>query len=171
VTGLADDLAVERSSEAVTDMIDSSLASFFEDGLGLHIGTRNDRLAPTGARALAIRVEPDGAHVLLYLAAAAALRILPDLRHNGAAAVTCARPTDDRACQIKGTFVDVRPATTEDRAVMDAKWMLFLDNLERIGVSRQGVRDWVTWPALVIRLRVTAVFDQTPGKTAGAQLS
>jgi hypothetical protein len=54
---------------------------------------------------------------------------------------------------------------------MDAKWVLFQDHLEQIGVSRLGMKDWVTWPAVVIRLRVTAVFDQTPGKTAGAQLS
>jgi hypothetical protein len=152
-------------------MIDSSLASFLEDGLGLHIGTRNDMLEPTGARVVALQADPDGVHVMLFMAGVAALRVLPDLRSNGQAAVTCARPTDERACQIKGTFVDVRPATTTDRALMDAKWVLFLDNLEHIGISRQSMKDWVTWPAVVIRLRVTAVFDQTPGKSAGAQVS
>lgn len=152
-------------------MIDSSLLSFLEDGLGIHIGTRNDRLEPTGARVVAIQTDPDGLHVSLFMAGVAALRVLPDLRNNGQAAVTCARPTDERACQIKGTFVDVRPATTDERALMDAKWVLFLDNLEHIGISRMGQHGWVTWPALVIRLRVTAVFDQTPGKTAGAQVS
>jgi hypothetical protein len=152
-------------------MIAPELASFLEDGLGIHIGTRNELLEPSGARVVTIQPEPDGLHVSVFMAGAAALRVLPDLRSNGQAAVTCARPTDERACQIKGTFVDVRPATTADRAVMDAKWVLFQDNLERIGVSRQGMKDWVTWPAVVIRLRVTAVFDQTPGRTAGAQLS
>ena len=152
-------------------MISSELAGFLEDGLGIHIGTRNELLEPNGARVIAIQAESDGQHVSIFMAGAAALRVLPDLRSNGLAAVTCARPIDERACQIKGTFVDVRPATSADRAVMDAKWMLFLDNLERIGISRQGTKDWVTWPAVVIRLRVTAVFDQTPGKTAGAQVS
>ena len=152
-------------------MIASELASFLEDGLGLHIGTRNDLLEPSGARVVAIQADPDGLHVSIYMAGVAALRVLPDLRSNGQAAVTCARPTDERACQIKGTFVDVRPATTADRALMDAKWVLFADNLERIGISRQGLKDWVTWPAVVIRLRVTAVFDQTPGKMAGAPLT
>lgn len=152
-------------------MIDSGLATFLEDGLGVHIGTRNDRLEPTGARAIAIQAESDGGHVSVFIAGAAALRILPDLRSNGHAAVTCARPTDERACQIKGTMVEVRPATVADRALMDAKWALFADNLERIGVSRLGMKDWITWPALVIRLRVTAIFDQTPGKSAGAQVS
>ena len=152
-------------------MISSDLAGFLEDGVGVHIGTRNEILEPNGARAIAIQADPDRLHVSIFMAAGAALRVLPDLRGNGQAAVTCARPSDDRACQIKGTFVDVRPATTSDRAAMDAKWMLFQDNLERIGVSRQGMKDWVTWPAVVIRVRVTAVFDQTPGTAAGAQLS
>jgi hypothetical protein len=152
-------------------MIDRRLRTFLEDGVGVHLGTRNGRLEPTGARAVAIQADPDGDHVAIFVAGVAALRVLPDLRSNGQAAVTCARPTDERACQIKGTFVDVRSATTEDRAFMDAQWMLFLDNLEHIGISRRGMTDWVTWPAVVIRLRVTAVFDQTPGQSAGAPLS
>jgi hypothetical protein len=31
-----------------------------------------------------------------------------------------------------------------------------------------ATRAWVTWPAVAIRLRATAVFNQTPGPDAGA---
>ena len=35
--------------------------------------------------------------------------ILDDLQANGQAAIVFARPEDDRACQVKGTFVSARP--------------------------------------------------------------
>lgn len=152
-------------------MIDASLASFLREGLGIHIGTRNERLEPNGARAVAAEADADGRHLSIFMAEVAARRVLPDLRSNGQAAVTFARPIDDRACQIKGTFLDVRPATAEERPRIQAQWGRFLDNLEHIGISRAGITDWVTWPAVVVRIEATAVFDQTPGKSAGAPLS
>ena len=90
-------------------MIDSDLRTFLEGGLGIHIGTRTARLEPNGARAVAVKVEDDGLHLTIYVTEAASQRVLPDLKSNGAAAVVFARPVDDRACQIKGIFVDVRP--------------------------------------------------------------
>jgi hypothetical protein len=40
-----------------------------------------------------------------------------------------------------------------------------------LGLPRIATDGWVTWPCTAIRLRVQAVFDQTPGPGAGAQLS
>ena len=40
--------------------------------------------------------------------------VLADLEANGQAAVVFARPEDDRACQVKGTFVSARPATDDE---------------------------------------------------------
>ncbi|MCI0435569.1 MAG: hypothetical protein L0271_18280, partial [Gemmatimonadetes bacterium] len=64
-------------------MIDRELASFLQEGLGIHIGTRNARLDPNGARAAAVKVEADGEHVAVYVAEIAARRVLPDLEANG----------------------------------------------------------------------------------------
>lgn len=152
-------------------MIDPALARFLEEGLGIHIGTRNHRLQPNGARVAAVRVEDAGSHLLAYVPAIAAARVLPDLEANGLAAVMFARPVDDRACQLKGTFVSARDVTEEERAFVRAQWTAFLENLERIGIPRQATDGWVTWPSVAVRLKVTAVFNQTPGPDAGAQLS
>ncbi len=35
----------------------------------------------------------------------------------------------------------------------------------------ESTRVWRVWPAIAVRLRVTAVFDQTPGPQAGAALA
>lgn len=152
-------------------MIDASLAAFLQEGLGIHLGTRDEHLQPAGARALAVEVEADGRHLVVYLAEVACRRLLPNLQSNGQAAVLFARPTDDRSCQVKGVCVDLREASDADRPLIDAQWEGFLRNLERIGIPRETMRGWARWPALAVRIRATALFDQTPGPQAGAPLS
>jgi len=151
-------------------MIDTALAAFLQEGVGIHIGTRNGALQPNGTRAIAVRVEPDGEHLVVYVARAAASRILPDLESNGQVAVGFGRPIDDRACQVKGVFTGVRDAAEEERPQVLAQWDGFLASLEKIGIPRAATRTWVTWPAVAIRLRANALFDQTPGPHAGAPL-
>ena len=55
-------------------MLDPKLASFLQEGVGIHLGTRNDRLEPDGARALAVSVDADGSHLTVYIAELAARR-------------------------------------------------------------------------------------------------
>jgi hypothetical protein len=148
-------------------MIEPDLRTFLQGGLGIHIGTRTARLEPNGARALAVKVEDDRLHLIVYLAEVAARRVVPDLRANGAIAVGFARPVDERACQIKGIFVDARPASDDERTVIEQQWEGFRDNLERIGIPRLGSGGWIIWPAVAIRFRATTIFEQTPGPDAG----
>ena len=150
-------------------MLDEALRAFLEGGLAIHIGSRTTSLEPNGARAAAVRVE-DSVHFTVYVAEVAAARVLPDLRANGLAAVVFVRPADDRACQIKGMFLSARRARPAERAVIEAQWSAFLANLEQIGIPRAMSRGWATWPAVAVRLRASAVFDQTPGPGAGAPM-
>lgn len=152
-------------------MLDRTLAAFLQEGLGIHIATRNQRLEPNGARALAVAVEDDGGHLVVYVAEVAAARLLPDLAANGQAAVSFGRPVDDRACQVKGELVSVRPAELHEREMIRAQFEGFLANLERIGIPRAGAASWIVWPVVAIRLKATAVFEQTPGPAAGTPLS
>jgi hypothetical protein len=148
-------------------MIEPDLRAFLEGGLGIHIGTRTARLEPNGARALAVKVEEDRLHLVVYLAEVAAGRVVPDLRANGAIAVGFARPVDERACQIKGIFVTARPAADDERRVIEEQFEGFRANLERIGIPKIGTRGWSIWPAVAIRFRATTIFEQTPGPDAG----
>lgn len=152
-------------------MIDGQLAAFLQEGLGIYLGTRDERLRPNGARAIAIAVEDDGRQLAVHLAEVAAARILPDLESNGQAAVSFGRPVDDRACQVKGVFIDSRATTQAERQLVETQWDGFLRQLEHIGFSRDAASDWVLWPAVAIRLRVTAVFEQTPGPHAGTPIA
>jgi len=152
-------------------MIQGEIAVFVQAGVGIYIGTRNAALEPNGARALGARVEQDGAQLIVYIADAALPRILPDLESNGLAAVTFGRPVDERAIQVKGTFVAVRPAREDERPAMDAQWDNLARTLEQIGVPREARSAWPRWPAAAITLKPTAIFEQTPGPKAGSQLA
>jgi hypothetical protein len=152
-------------------MIDQQLAAFLQDGVGIHLGTRNEQLEPNGARAISARVDDGGRHLVIYMADVAAKRVLPDLKSNGQAAVVFARPTDERACQVKGTFVRTRRVTPEERVQAQAQWDSFLDNLEYIGIPRLSARTWISTADVAITLKVTGVFEQTPGPDAGKTLA
>ncbi len=151
-------------------MLNPALAAFLQEGLGIHVGTRNDRLEPNGARGIAATVDDDGAHLVVYVAEVAAGRLLPDLAANGQAAVSFGRPVDDRACQVKGELVSVRAAAADEREMIRAQFDGYLASLEVIGIPRASAANWPTWPAVAIRLRATAVFEQTPGPAAGTPM-
>jgi hypothetical protein len=151
-------------------VIDRALAGFLEGGVGIHIGARDERLRPAGARAVAVKVDEDGRHLQVYVPAIAAARVLPHLQANGQAAVVFGRPVDDRACQVKGLFAGARPAREDEQPLVHAQWDSFLVQLEQIGYPRQSSAGWSIWPAVAIRLKATALFEQTPGPQAGTPL-
>ncbi len=151
-------------------MIAPDLAAFLEGGVAIHIATRNDKLEPSGARVAAVTVDADGTHVTAYLPKIAAGPIVADLESSRQAALVFARPSDDRACQIKGIFVEARAASARERKLVDRQWDAFLTELAQIGIPRQVAEGWKTWPSMAIRVRVTALFSQTPGPGAGAAI-
>jgi hypothetical protein len=152
-------------------MIGPELAAFLEQGVGIHIGTRNNQLHPNGARAVAAKVEASGSQLVVYVAEIAAVRLRADLESNGQAAVVFGRPEDERSCQVKGVFVDSRSAADSERPMLQKQWDGYLRQLEMIGIPRVSATNWTTWPAVAIRLKVTTIFEQTPGPQAGAQIA
>jgi hypothetical protein len=144
------------------------MTGFLQQGLAIHIGTRNQDLQPNGARVVALQVDDDREHVVVFVPAAAAPRVLRDLEANGQGAIAVARPTDDRAAQVNGVFVDSREATDADRPLIDAQWRACLAQLEMVGIPSAATVNWGVWPCVAIRLRINALFDQTPGPKAGA---
>lgn len=151
-------------------MIGKELAAFLEEGIAIQIGTRNQRLEPNGARVVAVRVEDEGREIVAFVPELAAPQVLPDLESNGQAALVFSRPPDERSCQVKGVLVDARPAPAADEALVRDQWAQWVHRLTTIGLPRETTERWQTWPCVAVRLRVTALFDQTPGPRAGKAL-
>ena len=151
-------------------MIDRDLAAFLEEGLVIHLGTRNAQLQPNSARVTAVTVDADGSHVTAYVPKVAAGRVLRDLHDNRQAALVFVRPTDDRGYQVKGLFVSSTAAKARERPAVADQWDRCRHTLERIGFPLLLTESWTIWPAVAVRVRVTDLFHQTPGPGAGARL-
>ena len=152
-------------------MLDQSLTEFLEQGLAIHIGTRNAAMRPNGCRVTAVRVEEQGRHLVAYLPKAASPEVFADLRSNGQAALSFARPTDDRAVQVKGVYISERDADPSEEAFVIGQWQSLLKELDVIGLAPlTSTSTWLMWPCVAVTINVTAVFSQTPGPEAGAVL-
>jgi len=151
-------------------MLSEALTTFIHAGLASQIGTRNARLEPNGGQLSGVKVDADRLHVVAYVPAGGAGPLLDDLRDNGQAAITFTRPVDDVACQIKGVFVESWPARDDERPFVTAQWEGFLQQLEQVGLPRVAATHWDSWPCVAVRIRATAIFDQTPGPGAGAPM-
>jgi len=153
-------------------MLDQPLTEFLERGLAIHIGTRNEALRPNGCRVTAVRVEDQGRNLVAFLPKAADAAVIADLKSNGQAAISFARPTDDRAVQVKGEFLSMRDATADEEKFVLGQWQALLTELDMIGLAAlTSTSTWLMWPCVAVKIRVTAVFSQTPGPEAGAVLS
>ena len=152
-------------------MLDRNLTEFLEQGLAIHIGTRDSRLMPNGGRVTAVRVEDEGRHIVAFIPKAADRAVLDDLQSNGQAALSCTRPADDRAVQVKGEFVSMRDADDVEEKYAIEQWERFLQQLDLIGLPGASTQSWKMWPCVAAKIRVTALFSQTPGPDAGAVLT
>jgi hypothetical protein len=131
------------------------------------LATRDAQLEPTGIRAVGLEVEADRTHVTVFVPAVRAARTLADLKVAPRVAVTLSRPYDHRTYQLKGDCVGIAEATSEQRAVIEAYRAGLAVQFDHVGIPRRVTARVAYWPAWAIRLRVTHVFNQTPGPGAG----
>lgn len=152
-------------------LITPELASFFESGTTLIVGTRDACMVPECVRALGVSVQPDGGEVTAYLPEVTAGVTLANLRDNGWIAMCFTRISDHRSIQVKGRVVAIRPATGAERAVIDAHRAALSEAMGWAGVPTRTVLRFAHWPAQAVRFAVDALFVQTPGPGAGDALA
>lgn len=148
-------------------LITDELAGFLESGLSITVGTRDGELESDAARGWAVRVHHDHTHLTVFVFDQAADALLRNLALYPQVALAIDRPTDNRACQVKGHFVSSRPARFDEEAEVERQVDGFLKELEMLGIPRAMTAGWRSWPCVAIELRVTQLFEQTPGPGAG----
>jgi len=151
-------------------VLQGELVGFLQSGLSISVATRDAELTPEGTRAWAVNVDGDGTHVTAFLTEKTAAPHLRNLEANGHLALCFDRPSDSRACQLKGRFVDARSCLAPERDEIERQVRGFFADLAIIGVPPEVFEGWVRWPAVAVRMRVTDVFLQTPGPGAGERL-
>jgi hypothetical protein len=151
-------------------MISAELASFLESGVSILVGTRDARLFPECTRALGARVEAGGAELTIFLPDATSAVTVDNLRQNGRLAVAFSRAHDLRSFQLKGRLLELCPATESDRDRIERYRCAWAGALAVVGMPPRITLRVVHWPAQAVRVRVEAIFVQTPGPGAGAPL-
>ena len=148
-------------------MIPPQLFDLLQTGVSVIVGTRDSSLMPESTRAWGIQVGENRASVTIFLTEAISKKTLQNLRDNGLIAISCTRPTDHVACQLKGHLRTIRPARPADREISRRWHRDFTQELIAIGVPAGLCEAWITEPALAVEIEVTDVFHQTPGPGAG----
>ncbi len=152
-------------------MVSAELASFLESGIAILVGSRDARLFPECMRGVGARVEAGGEELTVFLPEAAAGRTLANLADNGRAAVGFSRAGDHRSFQVKGRVVALGPATEADRSWIERYRCAWATELAAVvGLPSRITLRMAYWPAHAVRIRVEAVFVQTPGPGAGGRL-
>jgi hypothetical protein len=152
-------------------VISRDLASFLESGVSVQVGTRNAQLEPECVRAAGASVGGSGTELTIFLPAATSARTLSNLRACGRVAVVFARARDNRSVQVKGGVLEVHDATLDEGAAIERYLATLADELAVVGVPPAVVLRMAHSPCHAVRLRVEAVFVQTPGPNAGTPLA
>lgn len=151
----------------MTPHISDDLARFLESGVAITVATRDGDLQPDGAWGWAVRVHDDREHVTLYLHENGASAMLRNLHEHPEIAIVLDHPSTHRACQVKGFYESSRKARKDESGFVKRQVEGFAADLEAIGIPREMTAAWNPWPCMAISLKVTSLFEQTPGPGAG----
>jgi hypothetical protein len=151
-------------------VISDELRQFLEGPNSIVVGTQDGRLIPEAARALVLRCGADGDSVTLWLPVSEASRTVTNVAIDQRIAVAVELPALHKTRQLKGVVTKVGNASVKRRAMLDAAFEAFTEQCLAIGLPRRLLDRVVRWPATEVAMRVTSVFDQTPGPGAGALL-
>jgi len=146
------------------------MVDLLQTGVSVVVGTRDAALMPECTRAWGIRIGEDRRTVTIFLTEAISPQTLKNLRENGLVAVSCTRPTDHVACQLKGRVRNIRPADQRDRKRSRDWHREFVEEIVAIGVPAETGQAWITEPDLAVEIDVTDVFQQTPGPGTGEKI-
>ena len=151
-------------------MIPPEMVELLQTGVSIVVGTRDASLMPECTRAWGIVIGKDRVSATIFLTETISRKTLENLKENGLIAVSCTRPTDHIACQLKGRLRSIRPANKQERAKSRAWHKEFTEELVAVGIPPEVCEAWITEPALAVDIEVTDVFLQTPGPGTGGKV-
>jgi hypothetical protein len=143
-------------------------AAFVQGDVDIFLASRDEELVCDVVRVFGAVVDPDGKVVTLYLPDATSGRTLANARKHPRLAAVFANLLDYRTLQIKGTCMDVRPATSADRGMVQRYREAYLATAQKIGLLSELASRWVSLPCTALELRAEEIYGQSPTPGAGA---
>jgi hypothetical protein len=151
-------------------VITAETAELVESPCSLIVGTVDATGLPDASRAWGAEVIDDGhVRVLLSIQAEVTRR---NVERGGRVAVTATHFFTFESVQLKGVAIRIEEATPADRIRFDHYCSGAAAAIaESDGTPLERVMRFVTAGIYACTMTVEAVFDQTPGRSAGAQLA
>jgi hypothetical protein len=151
-------------------VITAETAELVESPCSLIVGTVDATGLPDASRAWGVEVIDDG-HVRLLLSTQADVT-RRNVERGGRVAVTATHFFTFESVQLKGVAIRIEEATPADRIRFDHYCSGAAAAIaESDGTPLERVMRFVTAGIYACTMTVEAVFDQTPGRSAGAQLA
>lgn len=147
------------------------LMEFVRGGVAVGVATRSDDLKPAFTRGFGPEVSVDGRYVTLCVIAPPGSPSRANIEGNGSIAVVFNPPTAGRAVQFKGVVVDVREPGLADLERAERHLEAFAVEAEQVGAPPGNAqRLFMRADFLAVTFSIDELFDQTPGRRAGARL-
>ena len=151
--------------------IPKDLVDLITSGVSILVATRSADLVPEAVRAYAAVVSPDRRRIDLVVPNGLGDRTITNLKDNGQIAVAFSRAIDHVSVQVKGTCVEMRPTTDDDRATVERFRAAYIEGLYLIGMPRSLTGRFRALPGTMVGFEVSEVFNQTPGPRAGEKMT
>ena len=153
-------------------MIPGSILSFLESEAMVAIAaSRDESNTPHLHRVSGWSIEADGETINCFIPDAFTAHLDYTLAQNGEFALTAEQLGSHKTYQFKGVCVRSRSVTDDDLAVSERLRAQFAEALEQaFGMPVEASRGFVLPPALVLQLKVSEIFLQTPGPEAGQRV-
>lgn len=146
------------------------LRSLLDTGVGLGMATRDSNMIPDMTDPMGILLSEDGEFITVYIGENESRKALENIKDNGQIAVSFCRPCNYVASQIKAHVEEVRPMTPQEKAKAQEWGNKYRDEIKLIGFSAEAAENLIFSPDMAVRARVTGMFIQTPGPTAGQRM-
>lgn len=137
-------------------------------GVAVVVASASDDGRPALTRGWGPSYDEESSVMRLTVTAPAGSATLANLESNGAMAVTVSEPLTYRTAQLKGTVEHIGAPTEADRVAAYQHLSRFVEDVTQLGLD-DGDRLF-GGDLRVVTLLVDALFDQTPGDSAGSRL-
>jgi len=155
-------------------LLDEEAAAFLHrPGVSITAASRDRQNVPRIGRCLGCRVTADRNRVTVFVASSQYAAFFDAIAASRAVAVVFSLPSTHRTLQLKGGDAMVEPLASGDAEILARHVDDFVDELGRLGYSREVVRAYHWCDVAEVRavgFTPTAAFEQTPGPGAGAPL-
>lgn len=154
-------------------LLDPAQAAFIQSQVSIIVAASDAEQVPSLMRAAGCRVDAGRRRVTVLLNASQSRALLRGIDRSGVIAVVFSQPSTHRTLQLKGSDAAIETLCPADTALLEHYRELMVVEIGALGFPRVFTEAMLSGAAadtVAVSFTPAAVFEQTPGPAAGAQL-